>query len=95
MNVVQTRAQELNLFSQNESLEELSSKDMLYITVPFIAAELESNAVAANRAERLARLRKAQVSANVATLSPWKYLKPSPGLPCFLRYFTQVIQYHS
>ena len=62
LNVVQARVQELSLFSPNESLEELSSKDLLYMTVPFIIAELESNAVATKRAERLARLRKAQVS---------------------------------
>lgn len=65
MDVVQRRIQELHLFSSNETLEELSTKDLLYMTVPFIAAELEHSAISVRHADRLAQLLKAQVSANM------------------------------
>ncbi|KAH8117003.1 TAP42-like protein [Phellopilus nigrolimitatus] len=58
---IEDETQALHLFSTNETLEEVSTRDLIYMTVPFILAELESSARATQRDDRLARLRKAQV----------------------------------
>lgn len=51
----------LHLFSSNETIDEVSTKDLVYMSVPFIQAEVELNARATQRDERMLHLRKAQV----------------------------------
>ena len=55
------RISSIGLYSPNESLEELPTKDMIYMSVPFIIAEVESSARTTNRSERMERLKNAQV----------------------------------
>ena len=61
LNLLSSRVRDLGLFSPNESLDEVATKDMVYMTVPFILGELELNARATEREDRLRRLRRAQV----------------------------------
>ena len=56
-----TRVAELALFSPNETLEDISTQDLVYLFVPYVSAEIESRARAIERDERLARLREAEV----------------------------------
>ena len=61
LNLLSARVQSLNLFSPNEALDELSTRNLLYITLPFILAEVELHARSTKRDERLERLRRAYV----------------------------------
>lgn len=61
LQILWSRVGSLNLFSPNESIEEVATKDLLFMTVSFILAEVESNTRTANRDERMASLKKAQV----------------------------------
>ena len=61
LNLLSARVQSLNLFSPNEALDELSTRNLLYITLPFILAEVELHARSIKRDERLERLRRAYV----------------------------------
>ena len=55
------RVAELALFSPNETLDDISTQDLVYLCVHYVAAEIESRARAIERDERLARLREAEV----------------------------------
>jgi hypothetical protein len=55
------RVANLALFSPNETLDDISTQDLVYLFVPFVSAEIESRARAIERDERLARLREAEV----------------------------------
>jgi len=55
------RVADLALFSPNETLDDISTQDLVYLFVPFVAAEIESRARAIERDERLTRLREAEV----------------------------------
>jgi immunoglobulin-binding protein 1 len=55
------RVADLALFSPNETLEDISTQDLVYLFVPYVSAEIESRARAIERDERLARLREAEV----------------------------------
>ncbi|KAI0293543.1 TAP42-like protein [Russula brevipes] len=54
------RVADLDLFSPNETLEDISTQDLVYLFVPYVSAEVESRARAIERDERLARLREAE-----------------------------------
>ncbi|KAL5529587.1 hypothetical protein ACEPAG_5572 [Sanghuangporus baumii] len=60
LNLLSSRIQDLGLFSPNESLDEVTTRDLVYMTVPFVLGELESNARATERDDRLRHLRRAQ-----------------------------------
>ncbi|KAL5489940.1 TAP42 [Sanghuangporus weigelae] len=60
LNLLSSRIQDLGLFSPNESLDEVTTRDLVYMTVPFVLGELESNARATERDDRLRRLRSSQ-----------------------------------
>ncbi|KAI0318820.1 TAP42-like protein, partial [Amylostereum chailletii] len=55
------RISDLGLFSPNETLEDISTRDLVYLLVPFVLAEAENRARATERDDRLVRLQEAQV----------------------------------
>ncbi|KAI0042691.1 TAP42-like protein [Auriscalpium vulgare] len=60
MRTVRTRVADLALFSPNESLEDISSRDLVYLLVPFALAEIEQHTRATERDARLTHLREAE-----------------------------------
>ncbi|KAI0306302.1 TAP42-like protein [Multifurca ochricompacta] len=54
------RVADLSLFSPNETLDDISTQDLVYLFVPYVLAEIESRARATERDDRLARLREAE-----------------------------------
>lgn len=58
---VHTRIRNLSLFSPNESLDDISTKDLVYLTLPFILAEVENRVRTTERSDRMAILTKAIV----------------------------------
>jgi hypothetical protein len=58
----QARVADLALFSPNETLDDISTQDLVYLFLPHVSAEIETRARAIERDERLTRLREAQVS---------------------------------
>ncbi|KAH9980970.1 TAP42-like protein [Lactifluus volemus] len=54
------RVADLALFSPNETLDDISTQDLVYLFVPYVLAEIESRARATERDDRLARLREAE-----------------------------------
>lgn len=61
LSLLVSRIDALHLFSRNETLDDVSSGDLIYMTAPFILGEVELNARATERDRRLELLRKAQV----------------------------------
>lgn len=61
LSLVYERIHALHLFSPNEALEEVSSRDLIYMNVPFILAELDLIARTTERSDRLLRLKRAKV----------------------------------
>lgn len=55
------RVAELALFSPNETLDDISTQDLVYLFLPYVSAEIESRARAIERDERLSRLDEAKV----------------------------------
>ena len=55
------RVADLALFSPNETLDDISTQNLVYLFVPYVSAEIESRARAIERDERLGRLREAEV----------------------------------
>ena len=55
------RVADLTLFSPNETLDDISTQDLVYLFVPYVSAEIESRARAIERDERLTRLHEAEV----------------------------------
>lgn len=54
------RVAHLALFSPNETLDDISTQDLVYLLVPYVLAEIESRARTTERDDRLARLREAE-----------------------------------
>ncbi|EKM55277.1 uncharacterized protein PHACADRAFT_120474 [Phanerochaete carnosa HHB-10118-sp] len=61
LNIVRSRVRDLALFSPNETLHDIATKDLLYLFVPFTLAEVENRARAAELEERVAHISRAQV----------------------------------
>ncbi|KIM55038.1 hypothetical protein SCLCIDRAFT_135558 [Scleroderma citrinum Foug A] len=57
---VDARTNALSLFSKNETLEDISTKDLVYLTVPFILSEVENRMKLSDWNERVARLSQVQ-----------------------------------
>jgi immunoglobulin-binding protein 1 len=55
------RVADLALFSPNETLDDISTQDSVYLFLPYVSAEIESRARAIERDERLSRLSEAKV----------------------------------
>ncbi|KAH8980372.1 TAP42-like protein [Lactarius hatsudake] len=54
------RVAHLALFSPNETLDDISTQDLVYLFVPYVLAEIESRARTTERDDRLARLGEAE-----------------------------------
>ncbi|EJD53163.1 hypothetical protein AURDEDRAFT_81407 [Auricularia subglabra TFB-10046 SS5] len=54
------RVSSLGLFSSNETLEDLTARDMLYLFVPFVLSELEGRVRTTDPQDRMLHLRNAQ-----------------------------------
>ncbi|KAI0275910.1 TAP42-like protein [Russula aff. rugulosa BPL654] len=55
------RVADLALFSPNETLDDISTQDLVYLLLPYVSAEIESRARAIEKDERLSRLGEAKV----------------------------------
>jgi immunoglobulin-binding protein 1 len=51
----------LALFSPNETLDDISTQDLVYLFLPYVSAEIEGRARAIERNERLSRLGETKV----------------------------------
>ncbi|THH12015.1 hypothetical protein EW145_g284 [Phellinidium pouzarii] len=60
LSLLVSRIQALSLFSTNETLEDVSTRDLIYMAGPFVFAEVELSARAFDRQTRLAHLNRAQ-----------------------------------
>lgn len=56
------RVASLALFSPNETLPDISTRDLVYLFVPYALAEVENRARTTDTQERITRIRRAQVS---------------------------------
>ena len=52
---------DLALFSPNETVEDIATKDLVYLFVPFVLAEVENRARTTDPEERTIRIGRAQV----------------------------------
>ncbi|TEB26606.1 serine/threonine protein phosphatase PP2A-associated protein [Coprinellus micaceus] len=57
---VHSRIVELSLFSPNETVEDVTTHDLIYLTLPFVLAEAQSRQQLDTRSERLASLAQTQ-----------------------------------
>ncbi|KAF8637371.1 hypothetical protein AX17_002870 [Amanita inopinata Kibby_2008] len=53
LNTLQSRAAALSLFSPNESLEDIATRDLIYLLVPYVAAEVQGRVRTTERDERM------------------------------------------
>lgn len=60
--LVQSRVTALSLFSPNETVADIPSRDLVYLFVPYALAEVENKARTVDPTERLERIGRAQVS---------------------------------
>jgi immunoglobulin-binding protein 1 len=76
-----SRIAALSLFSSNETLEDVSTRDLVYILVPFVSAELETRVKATERDERIIHLGMAQRSLRtfVETLNNYDVVPATDG----------------
>lgn len=51
----------LALFSPNETLEDISTKDLVYLLVPYVCAEVRGRIRTTERQERISVLKQTQV----------------------------------
>ena len=51
----------LSLFSPNESLEDISTRDLIYLLVPYVSAEAQERVMTPERSERIVSLNQSQV----------------------------------
>ncbi len=61
LKTLHSRLVELSLFSPNETLDDISTQDLLYLSVPYTFAEAQGRVRASNRAQRLNSLVQAEV----------------------------------
>jgi len=64
------RVELLSLFSPNETLENVSTKNLPFLFVPYTLAEAENRVCAHGRQERLAQIRSIQVCYVVYVIIP-------------------------
>ena len=58
---VHSRIVELSLFSPNETVEDITTRDLIYLTLPFVLAEAQSRQQLDTQPERLESLTQTQV----------------------------------
>lgn len=73
---LKSRIATLSLFSSNESLEDISTRDLVYLVVPFVSAELQGRVKTTEHSERMIHLKAAQqdLKTFVDTLDSYKVL---------------------
>ncbi|KAH7107667.1 TAP42-like protein [Auriculariales sp. MPI-PUGE-AT-0066] len=60
MRALSARVDSLALFSPNETLEDLTARDMVYLTIPYARSEIEGRVATTDPQDRLAHLRDSQ-----------------------------------
>ena len=65
LTTLSSRIQSLSLFSPNDALEDISTKDLIYLLVPFVSAEVKGRLKTVDREERISVLRETQVQSNM------------------------------
>lgn len=61
LQILHKRIIELSIFSPNETLEDISTQDLIYLTVPYIVSELQGRLKTTDRVERLNLLDQTEV----------------------------------
>lgn len=61
LKLIQSRIIGLGLFSPNETIEDISTRDLIYLLVPYVYAQVIERIRTTERDERLASLAQAQV----------------------------------
>jgi len=61
LKTVHSRIISLSLFSPNETVEDISTKDLVYLSLPFVLAEAQSRVQLDSRSERLESLAQVEV----------------------------------
>ena len=56
-----TRIIEVSMFSPNEILDDISTRDLIYLTVPYVFAEVQGRVKTTERVDRLNSLIQAEV----------------------------------
>lgn len=59
----------LSLFSENETLDEVATKDLVYMFVPYVLGEVVGRARTVGVGERMSKLLESQVGFEVAQIS--------------------------
>ena len=85
------RVADLALFSPNETLDDISTQDLVYLFIPYVAAEIESRARAIERDERLTRLREAEVRPCLTIVS--NTTPPQYGQQGFTKFVSDIELY--
>jgi len=67
LKTIQSRLAALSVFSPNESLEDIGTKDLVYLFVPYVQSELLDRVKTTGITERLQVLEQAQVREFVPT----------------------------
>lgn len=61
LQILHQRIIELSIFSPNETLEDISTQDLIYLTVPYVASEVQARLKTTNRSKRLKSLNETEV----------------------------------
>ena len=61
LQILHQRIIELSIFSPNETLEDISTQDLIYLTVPHVVSEVQGRLKTTNRSERLNSLNETEV----------------------------------
>lgn len=61
LQILHQRIIELSIFSPNETLEDISTQDLIYLTVPYVASEVQGRLKTTNRIKRLNSLSETEV----------------------------------
>jgi len=66
LTTLSSRIQSLSLFSPNDTLEDISTKDLIYLLVPFVNAEVKGRLKTVDREHRISVLRETQVQSSTS-----------------------------
>ena len=61
LQILHKRIIEISIFSPNETLEDISTQDLIYLTVPYVFSEVQGRLKTTHRMERLNSLIQAEV----------------------------------
>ena len=69
LRLVQSRVSALSLFSPNETLHDITTRDLVYLFVPYVLSEVENRVRTTDPRDRLERIGRAQVSSMLLGVS--------------------------